>query len=164
MRANAIFSALARYGFVSSRFCQKYGLPNSSLALTYKSSHILIPEMPDSIKFQQMCFRNCWYANIFESMLTIRSPKQMKLGHVSCWIARENNCQEVKVCPRIRISTKSRFHFASENWDLRALTSKTFHSTASSRSNTGWQPEVRKSGSFGSRQISNKSEIAACVF
>ena len=51
-RANAIFSALARYGFFSSRFCQKYGLPNSLLALTHKSSHILIPEMPDSIKFQ----------------------------------------------------------------------------------------------------------------
>ena len=27
-----------------------------------------------------MCFRNCWYAAIFESMLTIRSPKQMKLS------------------------------------------------------------------------------------
>ena len=40
------------------------------------------------------------------AMLTIRSSKQGKLCHVSSWIARQNNCPEVKVCPRIRISTK----------------------------------------------------------
>ena len=40
------------------------------------------------------------------AMLTIRSSKQVKLCHVSSWIARQNNCPEVKVCPRIRISTK----------------------------------------------------------
>ena len=39
-------------GSVSFRFCEKYGLPNSLLALTHKLSHIPIPEMPDSIKFK----------------------------------------------------------------------------------------------------------------
>ena len=54
-----------------------------------------------------MCFRNCWYGAIFECHANkIRSSKQVKLCHVSSWIARKNNCPEVKVCPRIRISTK----------------------------------------------------------
>ena len=37
---------------VYKSYGRSYGLTNSLLAMTYKSSHILIPEMPDSIKFQ----------------------------------------------------------------------------------------------------------------
>ena len=45
--------------------------------LTHKLSHIPIAEMPDSIKFQWMCFGNRWYAAIFESHAD--SPK-LKTG------------------------------------------------------------------------------------
>ena len=41
---------LSQADFVS--ICQKYGLPNLLLALTHKLSHMPIPEMPDSTKFQ----------------------------------------------------------------------------------------------------------------
>ena len=36
-----------------------------------------------------MCFRNCWYAAIFESMLTIQSSKQVKPQAAQTHIARE---------------------------------------------------------------------------
>ena len=35
LQANMIFSDLATDGFISSRFCQKYGLPNSLLTVTH---------------------------------------------------------------------------------------------------------------------------------
>ena len=50
----------------ATRLPSSRALRNSLLALTHKFSHISISEMPDFIKFQFICFRNCCCAALFE--------------------------------------------------------------------------------------------------
>ena len=78
-----VFSFSVTYPFKPD--LSKVRLPNSLLALTHKLSQCPIPEKPDSIKFQLMCFRNCWYAAIFESSA---SNQTLKTGETVCHVSR----------------------------------------------------------------------------
>ena len=75
-----------------------------------------------------MCFRNCWYAAIFESaMLTIRSSKQVKLSRFKL-------NSSVKQLFRGESSLENQNAGRHVNWKCR-------------------KPEIRKAGSIGNRKV-----------